>query len=264
MQSIACERRCGATSFPSVSLQMRKTPPGLNTRLNREVTDRTTDRYGRMTTITNTMIQTDAAINSGNSGGGMFNTLGQLQGIPARYANSTGSSMFSSGRTVDNIGFCIPINVAKPLITEVLRDYNGDSKQTASQADSQNGAPADSPLYGKPRLGVTISTITNAAQYNLPQGAFVRSVDAGSPAEIAGIQAGDIIVEVDGTVISSHSALTSKLNGYNEGDSVSIKVSRDEALASQAGESRIDMTDVGNGSYVDLTVELRVLDEMNY
>ncbi|MBR0408228.1 MAG: trypsin-like peptidase domain-containing protein, partial [Clostridia bacterium] len=98
--------------------------------LDREVTDRSMDRYGRISTVTNTMIQTDAAINSGNSGGGMFNTLGQLQGIPARYANST--SYYSSGRTVDNIGLCIPINVAKPLITEVLRDYNSNGKQAAS------------------------------------------------------------------------------------------------------------------------------------
>ncbi|MBR0218973.1 MAG: trypsin-like peptidase domain-containing protein [Clostridia bacterium] len=229
--------------------------------LNREVTDRTTDRYGRMTTITNTMIQTDAAINSGNSGGGMFNTLGQLQGIPARYANST--SYYSSGRTVDNIGLCIPINVAKPLITEVLRDYNSNGKQAAStETEKQSADKNDSPLYGKPRLGVTYTFISNATQYGLPTGALIRSVDELSPASEGGIQAGDIIVEIEGTLINAQNALTDKLAEYKTGDTITVKVYRDEALASQMDQNRWDMTDVGNGTYVDLTVTLRVVDNM--
>lgn len=227
--------------------------------LNREVTDRSMDRYGRMTTVTNTMIQTDAAINSGNSGGGMFNILGQLQGIPARYANSTGSmSMFSSGRDVDNIGLCIPINVAKPLISEVLRDYNGESRQPAAQ---DNGTANSSPLYGKPRLGVTYTFISGASQYGLPTGALITKVDQMSPAEEGGILPGDIIVEVDGTVLSTRSGLTDKLAEYKEGDAISIKVYRDDALAAQIGQETLDTTNLGNGSYVDLTVTLRVVDD---
>ena len=230
--------------------------------LDREVTDRTTDRYGRMTTITNTMIQTDAAINSGNSGGGMFNTLGQLQGIPARYANST--SYYSSGRNVDNIGLCIPINVAKPLITEVLRDYNSNGKQTASgEPENQTADKSNSPLYGKPRLGVSYTFISNASQYGLPTGALIRKVDDFSPAAEGGIQAGDIIVEIDGTVIGTQNALTDKLAEYKAGDTITVKVYRDDAFASQMDQDRWDMTDVGNGNYVDLTVTLRVVDNMN-
>ncbi|MBR4539001.1 MAG: trypsin-like peptidase domain-containing protein [Clostridia bacterium] len=229
--------------------------------LDREVTDQTTDRYGRMTTITNTMIQTDAAINSGNSGGGMFNTLGQLQGIPARYANST--SYYFSGRNVDNIGLCIPINVAKPLITEVLRDYNSNGKQTASgENEKQGNDKADSPLYGKPRLGVSYTFISNAAQYGLPTGALIRSVDDLSPAAEGGIQVGDIIVEIDGTVINTQNALTDKLAEYKTGDTITVKVYRDDAFASQMGQTQWDMTDVGKGNYVDLTVTLRVIDDM--
>ena len=232
--------------------------------LNREVTDRTTDRYGRTTTITNTMIQTDAAINSGNSGGGMFNTLGQLQGIPARYANSTSSSyFFSTGRDVDNIGLCIPINVAKPLITEVLRDYNSNGRQTASgESEKQGTDKSDSPLYGKPRLGVSYTFISNATQYGLPTGALIRSVDEFSPAAEGGIQVGDIIVEIDGTVINAQNALTDKLAQYKAGDTISVKVYRDDAFASQMGQNQWDMTNVGNGNYVDLTVTLRVVDNM--
>ena len=229
--------------------------------LDREVTDRTTDRYGRTTTITNTMIQTDAAINSGNSGGGMFNTLGQLQGIPARYANST--SYYSSGRNVDNIGLCIPINVAKPLITEVLRDYNGSGSQTASgETKQQSGDKADSPLYGKPRLGVTYTFISNAAQYGLPTGALIRSVDELSPAAEGGIKTGDVIVEIDGTVINAQNALTDKLAQYKAGDTITVKVYRDDAFASQMDKNQWDMTNVGNGNYVDLTVTLRVVDNL--
>ena len=232
--------------------------------LNREVTDRTTDRYGRMTTITNTMIQTDAAINSGNSGGGMFNILGQLQGIPARFYTGSGSSFFfSSSADVDNIGLCIPINVAKPLITEVLRDYNGNGRQMASgKTENQASDKADSPLYGKPRLGVTYSFISNATQYGLPTGALIRGVDELSPASEGGIQTGDIIVEIDGTVINTQNALTDKLAEYKTGDTITVKVYRDDAFASQMGQNQWDMTDVGKGNYVDLTVTLRVIDDM--
>ena len=230
---------------------------GVVSALDRQVTDSTTDRYGRRTTITNTMIQVDAAINSGNSGGGMFNTLGQLQGIPARKYSSNG--LFSA--SIDNIGMCIPVNVAKPLITEVLRDYNGDNVTRGAQA--ANGNEPTAPLYGKPRLGVTVGTLSNASRYGLPQGAVVKAVDAGSPAEEGGILPGDIIVEVDGNLISSTSALTSLLGNYQEGDEVSVKVYRDEALASQIDQDSWDMTDVGNGSYVDLTVTLRMVDDLN-
>ena len=234
---------------------------GVVSALDRQVTDTNYDSYGRRYRNTNTMIQVDAAINSGNSGGGMFNTLGQLQGIPARYANST--SYYSSGRTVDNIGLCIPINVAKPLITEVLRDYNSNSKQSAStETEKQTADKNDSPLYGKPRLGVTYTFISNATQYGLPTGALIRSVDELSPASEGGVKAGDIIVEIDGTLINTQSALTDKLSEYKTGDTITVKVYRDDAFASQIEQPRWDMTDVGNGTYVDLTVTLRVVDNM--
>ena len=232
---------------------------GVISALDRQVTDSSTDRYGRRTTITNTMIQVDAAINSGNSGGGMFNTLGQLQGIPARKYSSNG--LFSA--SIDNIGMCIPINVAKPLIAEVLRDYNGSSAQSIADGSSRSEAPADSPLFGKPRLGVTVSTLNGATQYGLPQGAFVKNVDENSPAFEGGLQPGDIIVEVDGTLIANHPALTTKLAEYKDGDTISLKVYRDEGLASQVNNDRFDTSLVGNGTYVDLTVTLRVVDDLN-
>ena len=223
--------------------------------LDRQVTDTSTDRYGRRTSITNTMIQVDAAINSGNSGGGLFNTLGQLQGIPARKYSSNG--LFSA--SIDNIGMCIPINVAKPLIAQVLRAYNGEN--AAASRDNTQTPTIESPLLGKPRLGITVTTLTGSSQ-KLPQGAFVKAVDANSPAEQGGIQPGDIIVEVDGTIISSHSALTQKLTGYNEGDQIPVKVFRAEGLAQFADQNSIDLTQVGEGEYIDLTVTLRVVDDL--
>ncbi len=232
---------------------------GVVSALDRQVTDSTTDRYGRRTTITNTMIQVDAAINSGNSGGGMFNTLGQLQGIPARKSSSSG--LFPA--SIDNIGMCIPINVAKPLIAQVLRAYDGETSVITNDEAERSDAQQDNTMIGKPRLGVTVTTLNTNGYDLIPQGAFVKEVEAGSPAEAAGIQPGDIIVEMDGTIITSSNDMVNKLkNGYSEGDSLAVKVYRDEALAKQAGESRFDMTDVGNGDYVDLTVVLRVIDNV--
>ena len=239
--------------------------------LNREITDQSMDKYGRISTVTNTMIQTDAAINSGNSGGGMFNILGQLQGIPARYAVGTGYSslmgLISTGREVDNIGLCIPINVAKPLITEVLKDYNAANKTTAdskTQSDNTTEERIDSPLYGKPRLGVTITTLSNSSRYGLPAGAFVRAVEAGSPADDGGIKVGDIVVEMDGTVLDSQNALISKLNGYHEGDQVKVKVYRDPELSENTNLNSIDVNKLGKGEYIDLTITLRIVDNMHF
>lgn len=227
--------------------------------IDRQVTDSTTDRYGRRTSITNTMIQVDAAINSGNSGGGLFNTLGQLQGIPERKYTSNG--MFST--SIDNIGMCIPINVAKPLIEEALRAYAGDSGVNRAQNSESTPVESTSPLLGKPRLGVTVATISSVGQNVLPNGAFVRAVDPNSPAAEGGIQPGDIIVEVDGTVVTSNTTLIRKLDGYQEGDTIQVKVYRDPDLAAQAEQYSIDLTDVGDGEYVELTIVLRVIDNQN-
>ena len=237
----------------------RTTTVGVVSALDREVTDTGYDRYGRRTNITNTMIQVDAAINSGNSGGGMFNVLGQLQGIPARKYSASG---FSS-TTIDNIGMCIPINVAKPLIESVLRAYNGSAPGGTGSAASGTNGTVESPLHGKPRLGVTGTTLNSTGNGKVPLGAFITSVDAGSPADNGGMKAGDIIVEVDGTVISNMTALQNKLATYNEGDVITVKVFRDEGLAKQVDKQYITLSEIGEGEYLDLTITLRIVDNLN-
>lgn len=237
----------------------RTTTVGVVSALDRKVTDTTTDRYGRRTSITNSMIQVDAAINSGNSGGGMFNVLGQLQGIPARKYSSNG--FYST--SIDNIGMCIPINVAKPLIEQVLKSYDGAEAATTAQQDDKQQATVDSPLHGKPRLGVTGTSITYVAQNKLPLGSLISEVEAGSPADEGGIQRGDIIVEVDGEIVSSMTALQNKLSAYKEGDKITVKVYRDEGVASQIDQDQIDLSKVGEGQYIDLSITLRVIDDLN-
>ncbi len=223
---------------------------GIVSALDREVTDTTYDKYGRKTNVTNTMIQVDAAINSGNSGGGMFNTLGQLMGIPSRKL----SSGTTSSTTIDNIGMCIPINVAKPLIRQALESYTGNTVTTASAGTTDSS--------DKPKLGVTVTTLSSSYVRNaLPNGAFVTKVSESSNAEAAGIKAGDLIVEVDGTVISSSTELVQKINEYEAGAQITVKVYRAEGLEEQAADiakNGLDLSNVGEGEYIDLTVTLLV------
>lgn len=221
------------------------TTVGVISALNREVSGNATDAYGKRTT--NTMIQTDAAINAGNSGGGMFNVAGELIGIPSM--KYTGSA-FSSAR-VEGIGMAIPINVAKDLINDVLNGKGNVQSQPAETGAVSSGS--------KPRLGVTVQNMnsSNYAVSNgiLPTGAYVAEVESGSPAEKAGIQKGDIIVDVDGTVIKDITSLTSYLQTKQEGDQVAVKVYRVEGGLDNA-ESYDDL----KGDYVDLTVTLAILD----
>ena len=226
---------------------------GIVSALNREVSSSSTDKYGRKETTVNSMIQTDAAINSGNSGGGMFNTNGELMGIPT--LKYTGSAY--SGTTVDGIGMCIPINAAKPLIEDVL-----SGKVSSTTSSSSSSSSSSSMTMSRARMGVSTSSMNTShpavANGTLPNGAYVVSVEENSPAAKAGMQAGDIIVDVNDTVITSSTQLQSLVFSYSAGDTLNVKVYRVPGLADLGSDE-----DIPDGEYIDLTVTLEVIDETN-
>ncbi len=210
----------------------------------------TTDRFGRKSAVTNTMIQTDAAINSGNSGGGLFNTAGQLIGIPTLKYSGTRYS----GAAIESIGMCIPINEAKPVIEQALKADKSEMAPAAAQAGDTTGD-----LTGKPRLGVLIQGLRGAELTGgaIPNGVYILSVEENSPAEKAGLKAGDILVEFNGTVISSVKELSAQLLGREDGEVVTVTVWRPDTV-----------TDVKNlqfsysGDYIEgIKVTLEVLEE---
>lgn len=228
---------------------------GIVSALDRAVSTSSYDKYGRKETTTNTMIQTDAAINSGNSGGGMFNVAGQLMGIPTlKYSGSA-----YSGTTVEGIGMCIPINAAKPLIEDVLSGKV--TADNANQTTTSGDTSTSSTMVGKPRMGVTITSINTNSQAvqsgALPNGVYVSEVEEGAPAATAGMQAGDIIVDVDGTVITSVTQLQSIIAEKNEGDTLNVKVYRVPGITGLTGTD-----DIPDGEYIDLTVTLAIVDQV--
>ena len=228
----------------------KTTTVGIVSALNRGIESETYDKYGRKETISNAMIQVDAAINSGNSGGGMFSVTGELMGIPT--LKYTGS--YYSGASVEGIGMCIPVNAVKPLIQSVL---SGEIKAIAPESKPTDAATDD--LTGKPRLGVTIAdvnTSSRAAQLGqIPDGVFITEVDKGGPAEQAGLLAGDIIVDVDDTVITDTNQLKSLIGQHKAGDTLKVKVYRAEGLLGMTANQ-----DAPEGEYIDLEVTLAVVD----
>ncbi|MEA4927321.1 MAG: trypsin-like peptidase domain-containing protein [Candidatus Limiplasma sp.] len=230
------------------------TTVGIISALNREVTSENYDVYGRREDLKNYMIQTDAAINAGNSGGGMFNVAGELVGVPSM--KFTGS--YYSSTSVEGIGMAIPINVAKPLINDVVSGkVSGDVSSANTTVNSGSNA-ADS----KPRIGVTVTNATNFSSYAveqgiIPNGAYVTDVENGSPADQAGIEVGDIIVQADDTVITSTSQLISILQSKNAGDDAQIKLYRAEGITEAKS-----IDDIKDGEYKDVTVQLAILDNV--
>ncbi len=236
----------------------KTTTAGIVSALNRSVESSSTDKYGRKSTTSNAMIQVDAAINSGNSGGGMFSVTGELMGIPTlKYAGS-----YYSGSTVEGIGMCIPINSAKPLIEKVL---NGEITFTAAEAldsgdDEDSSSSSGTNLVGKPRMGITMSNLANSAALQsgqIPKGVYVVNVEENSPAEKAGMQVGDIIVDVDDTVITSTTELSAKVAEYKAGDTLKIKVYRVPGITGLTGSD-----DIPDGEYIDLEVTLEIIDNV--
>lgn len=148
------------------------------------------------------LIQTDAAINSGNSGGPLLNSCGQVIGInSAKMSSSYGSA------SVEGLGFAIPINEAKVIIDELIN----------------NGY-----VTGKPQIGIATVDVdeVTASYYNLPMGVFVSSVEPGSAAEIAGIQARDVIIDIEGEAVTTAAELNRIKNKYKAGDTIQLTVNR--------------------------------------
>ena len=157
------------------------------------------------------MIQTDAAINSGNSGGPLFNMQGEVVGITtAKYSGTS-----TSGASIEGVGFAIPIDVVKGLIGDLI-DYG-----------YVTGA----------YLGVTVSnTDESASLYGLPTGAYVMSVEKGGSADRAGIQPKDIIIDLGGQKVTGITSLTRALRSFKAGDTTTITVVR------SGGQMQLEIT----------------------
>ena len=211
----------------------------------------TTDRFGRKQAVTNTMIQTDAAINSGNSGGGLFNTAGQLIGIPTLKYSGTRYS----GAAIESIGMCIPINEAKPVIEQALKT---DKNEIAAEKKTGD---TTSDLTGKPRLGVLIRGLRGAELTGgaIPNGVYIVSVEDNGPAAKAGLKPGDILVEINGNVIGTAEELTAELLGKQDGEVVTVTVWRPDTVTDAENLRFSYDGDYGEG----IEVTLEVLEEMS-
>ena len=160
------------------------------------------DREITMSTgATMRLMQTDCAINSGNSGGALFNLYGEVIGITnAKYSGGS-----SSGASIDNIGFAIPINKARSIAESII----------------------EKGYVSKPYIGVSVTTVSTETQsYGLPQGAAVKTIAKDSPAEQAGLKTNDIITHINGQAITGSSELVSMVNNAAVGDTFTLTVYR--------------------------------------
>ena len=150
-----------------------------------------------------TMLQTDVAINSGNSGGPLFDMNGNVIGITtAKYSGNT-----SSSTTIEGLGFAIPINDAMSIVNDLI-DYGY--------------------VTGQAYLGVGVINMdtTMAKYYSLPAGVYVDNVTEGSCAEKAGVREADIITALGDQTVESYSDLAAALKDYRAGDTVTLTVYR--------------------------------------
>jgi serine protease Do len=167
------------------------------------VTDGIISATNRQITINNesmTLIQTNAAINSGNSGGGLFDGQGDLIGI----VNAKDSGTTSSGTTIEGLGFAIPINQAMDVAEQLI----------------ENGKVTD-----RASLGVYVQELTYDTG-NYSAGVYITSLVSGGGAEKAGLQVYDRIVKVDDTEITSYTDLSSVISSKEIGDTVSVTYER--------------------------------------
>lgn len=192
----------------NLSLTMTR---GIVSALNREISYNGT---------TMSLIQTDASINEGNSGGPLFNERGQVVGI-------TNMKMISNlGSGIEGLGFAIPSDTVKSIVSALI---------------------ADGKVTGRITIGVTVGPVSEyaAKYYDIPQGLYVSYVTAGSDAEKQGIEAGDIIVSVNGKDAFTTQAVTEAKEGLKIGDSIEFTVWRDGKTFT-ANVKLMDASDMGS------------------
>ena len=162
------------------------------------------NRQVQLTDKTMTLIQTDAAINPGNSGGALLNSKGELIGI---------NTVKYSSEDVEGMGYAIPINTAKPIINKLIKNEASSESEQAY-------------------LGVSGQTIDSsmASQFDMPSGVYVQQVIKSSPAQKAGISAGDVIVSIDGSSVSTMDGLKEKISNLKAGKKVKIVVKRQNQM----------------------------------
>lgn len=154
---------------------------------------------------TGIFIQTDAAINPGNSGGALINMQGQVIGINS---NKIG------GTSIEGIGYAIPISAAQPILKDLM------SYETRTK--NEDGESGYLGLYPK-----TVDSETSEI-FGMPQGVYVSEVEEGTPAYIAGIRKGDIIVKMDAVKIKTAEELRDRLTYYSPYETVEITINRNE------------------------------------
>ena len=168
------------------------------------LTSGTVSALNRTVTMSNNvsmdLIQTDCAINSGNSGGALFNLYGEVVGITnAKYSGTGG------GASIDNIGFAIPLNTVRGIVQSLI----------------ENG------YISKPYIGLSVSDVSEDAQlYGLPQGAAVRALAEDGPAIKAGLQENDIITAVNGEAITTGNELVKAVADVAVGEEILLTVFR--------------------------------------
>ena len=192
---------------------------GVVSALNRELEDSTIVK----------MLQTDAAINSGNSGGGMFNTRGELIGIPSLKFSSSGSKRMAS---IEGIAMAIPMDVVQPVVNSLIQ-------------------------YGKvtrPKLGISVMTLRGTeepTEGRLPAGVYLSAAAEDGAAYQAGIRQDDIIIRIDGERVMLHTDLTNLIAMKQPGDTITLTVCRIPELGSLTVQDQIP-----KGEILDYTVEL--------
>ncbi len=168
------------------------------------------NRDVEMSGRTMNLIQTNAALNSGNSGGPLINRYGQVIGI-----NTMKIGAFADNAGVEGIGFAIPSATVKAVVEDLI---------------TYGYVP------GRPTLGLQAESFSRFYQhfYRLPGGLFVSGVDSGGPAEAAGIREGDILLTVDGEAVGGTDDLSAILSGHGVGDILAVTVYRNgETLTTQ-------------------------------
>ena len=165
------------------------------------------------------LIQTDAAINSGNSGGALFNMYGEVVGITnAKFS----SNAFSGEASIDNIGFAIPINSVQSIVKAII----------------------EKGYITKPYIGVGGKDVSNELQrYGMPKGAVIANLEEGGPAQQGGLQLDDIVTAINGEAITGFEDLSRKVAAREPGDELKLTVYRKGEtleLSIQVGEKTQD------------------------